>query len=151
MSMDQRILGCGNVSKEVFSLEEFELGEFQLSPRPRYHRLHPQHHDTSNKIKNWQIRHFCNNWLHTVKIGRQVIGNDAWNHICIGSDFDGLIDPVDDFKSAADYKFVFGRLVEWMPVVAQAMDIPLPAQDVQDKVRGLVFENALEFLSEYYV
>jgi len=80
----------------------------------------------------------------------EAIGDDAWNHVCVGSDFDGLIDPVNDFKSAADYKFMFGRLVEWLPVMAQATGIPLPALEVQDRARGLVFDNALGFLQEHY-
>lgn len=151
LSLDQRILGFGNVSKEIFSLEEFEPSEFRPISKPRYHRLGGDHHQTAQKLRDWQIRYFCNNWLHTVKIGMQVIGTDAWNHVCIGSDFDGLIDPVDDFRSAANYKFVFGRLVEWMPVMAQAMEIPLAPDVVQRKVTGLVHDNAIQFLQQHYL
>jgi len=151
LSLDQRILGWGNVSKEHFSEEEFVQSEFQLVNRPKYHTLSDQHHNSSQKLKDWQMRYFCNNWLHVIKIGLEVIGDDAWNHVCIGSDFDGLIDPVNDFKSAADYKFLFGRVVEWLPVIAEAMEIPLTAEAVQDKVRGLLFDNALGFLQEHYV
>ena len=151
LSLDQRILGCGNVSKEAFSMDEFKPDEFQPTKKPRYHMLAPDHHDTAKKFRDWQIRYFCNNWLHAVKIGFAVVGEDAWNHLCIGSDFDGLIDPIDDFKSAANYKFIFGRLVEWMPVMAQEMGVPVEVQDVQQRVKGLVFDNALTFLQEHYV
>lgn len=151
LSLDQRILGFGNVSKEIFSLEEFIESEFKPVPRPTYHRLDENHHNTFQKFRNWQIRYFCNNWLHAVRTGMQVIGDEAWNHICLGSDFDGLIDPIDDFKSAASYKFIFARLVEWMPLMAEAMGIEVPASDAQEKVRGLVFDNALKFLQRYYV
>jgi hypothetical protein len=150
LSLDQRILGWGNVSKEHFSEEEFVQSEFQLVKRPKYHTLSDQHHNSSQKLKDWQMRYFCNNWLHVIKVGLEVIGDEAWNHVCVGSDFDGLIDPVNDFKSAADYKFLFGRVVEWMPFVAEAMGIPLSSQEVQEKARGLVFDNALEFLQLHY-
>jgi microsomal dipeptidase-like Zn-dependent dipeptidase len=136
LSLDQRILGCGNVSKEVFSLEEFDETEFQPIRRPPYHRLSESHHDTKQKLRNWQVRYFCNNWLHVVKVGTQIIGENAWNHVCIGSDFD---------------RFIFGRLVEWMPVMAQAKEIEVPAAEVQDRVRGLVFDNALKFLQKHYL
>ena len=151
LSLDQRILGCGNVSKEHFSQQEFVQSEFQPVKKPKYHTLDAQHHNTSKKLKDWQIRYFCNNWLHVIKVGFEVVGDDAWDHVCIGSDFDGLIDPVNDFKSAADYKFLFGRVVEWLPEMAQAMGIPLPAQEVQVRARGLVFDNALGFLQKHYV
>ncbi|GJM30427.1 MAG: hypothetical protein DHS20C17_30620 [Cyclobacteriaceae bacterium] len=150
LSLDQRILGFGKASKEVFSLEEFRMDEFKPIRKPKYHRLHHGHHDTGQKIRNWQIRYFCNNWLHVVKIGQQVIGDDAWNHICIGSDFDGLIDPINDFTSAEKYKFVFARLVDWMPKMAVAMEVTVAATDVQKRVSGLVFDNALKFLEQHY-
>ncbi len=150
LSLDQRILGFGNVSKELFSQDEFDPAEFQPIRRPRYHSMVSDHHNTRQKLRNWQIRYFCNNWLHVIKVGQLAVGGNAWDHVCIGSDFDGLIDPVDDFKSASRYKFIFGRLVEWMPVVAQAMGIAVPPNEVQQKVRGLVFDNAIKFLQEHY-
>jgi microsomal dipeptidase-like Zn-dependent dipeptidase len=151
LSLDQRILGGGNVSKEIFSMEEFDPVEFQPIKKPNYHRLAVDHHNTAQKFRDWQIRYFCNNWLHAVKIGLEVIGDDAWNHLCIGSDFDGLIDPIDDFKSAAAYKLIFGRLVQWMPVVAQATGIPMAPDEVQQKVKGLVHDNAIQFLQQHYL
>lgn len=151
LSLDQRILGWGRASKEIFSIEEFEMDEFKPVPKPTYYRFLKGHHDSKQKIKNWQIRYFCNNWLHVVKVGQQVIGDNAWNHVCLGSDFDGVIDPVNDFTSAAGYRFIFGRLVEWMPVMAQAMGVEVSAGQVQERVRGLVFDNALKFLQQHYV
>lgn len=151
LSLDQRILGCGKVSKEHFSQEEFVASEFQPVKKPRYHPFVNYSQGPPEKFKDYQIRFLCNNWMHVIKVGMQAIGYNAWKHVCIGSDFDGLIDPVDDFKSAADYNFIFGRLVEWTPVMADAMDIPINPVEVQEKVKGLVFENALNFLQEHYV
>jgi len=151
LSLDQRILGWGNVSKEMFSLGEFDVREFQLVRRPSYHRFDASHHNTAQKVKDWQMRYLCNNWLHIIKVGYQEVGEQAWDRVCIGSDFDGLIDPVDDFKSAADYKFIFARLVQWMPVMAQAMELEVAPAEVQERVRGLVFDNALKFLQNHYV
>ena len=151
LSLDQRILGWGNVSREHFSQQEFVQSEFHSLKRPTYHPYVNPNQLPAEKINDWQIRYLCNNWLHVIKVGIQEIGDDAWNHVCVGSDFDGLIDPVNDFKSAADYKFLFGRVVEWLPAMAQAMGISLPAQEVQVKVRGLALDNALGFLQKHYV
>ena len=150
LSLDQRILGFGNVSKENFSMDEFLEKEFEYSKKPRYHPYVDYTKLPKKAFRDLQLRYFCNNWLHVVKVGIKKIGADAWNHICIGSDFDGLIDPLDDFKSAAHYSSLFARLVEVMPVVAQAMDLQVPPTEVQDKVRGLIFDNALSFLKEHY-
>ena len=150
LSLDQRILGYGNVSKENFSLEEFVESEFQHQKKPRYHSYVDYSELPEKAFRDYKLRYFCNNWLHVVKVGQQVIGDDAWDHICIGSDFDGLIDPVDDFKSAADFSNMFVRLVEVMPAVAQALNINLDPQDVQPRVRGLLMDNAVVFLKEHY-
>ncbi len=150
LSLDQRILGCGRVSKELFSHQEFRPAEFGFTKRPKYHVLAQGHHNTPDKLKNWQMRHFCNNWLHAVKIGRQTIGDDAWDHICIGSDFDGLINPIDDITSASDYTFLHERLVEWLPPMAKAAGLLLEPSHVKHRISGLLFSNALRFLKVHY-
>ncbi len=150
LSLDQRILGAGNVSKEVFSMQEFKSNEFQPIKRPSYHRLNPEHYKTVEDCKNWHIRHFLNNYLHIIKIGLDTIGEEAWNHVCIGSDFDGLIDPIDDMTSAANYQVLPKKLTDWFPLIAARIGILLSPHEIKEKVQKLLFDNAVNFLKTHY-
>jgi len=43
------------------------------------------------------------NILHIV----QIAGSDGWNHVCLGSDFDGMINSLDSFDSVSTYNDLF--------------------------------------------
>src|SRR5690606_13176618 len=63
----------------------------------------------------------CFNIIHIAAVGimRSTIEN-PWKHICIGSDYDGLIEPVKicpDISNIDDLKF---NLLKWLPVAADA-------------------------------
>jgi len=151
MSLDQRILGVGNVSKELFSPEEYKAGEFKDTKKPKYHVLDYERLNKPAERRKWHMRHLCNNIIHIVKVGQNVIGDDIWNHICIGSDLDGLVDTIDSFKSAKDYPNLFGDMVEQLPRVAQAAGVNLPPAQVQPKIKRIIFANAFDFLKKHYV
>lgn len=150
MSLDQRILGVGNVSKELFSPEEVETGNFAEIKKTKYHKLDYDLLNRPSEKRKWHMRHLCNNIIHIVKIGHQAIGDDIWNHICIGSDLDGLINTIDSFKSSEDYPNLFGDMVEQLPLVAAAANIHLSSTQIQTKIKQILFENALNFLKKHY-
>lgn len=56
--------------------------------------------------------HFFANILHIVKVYFDRYQSlKAWDHICVGSDSDGLIQPIDDYESAADYGTLKAELI----------------------------------------
>lgn len=146
LSLDQRILGCGNPAKELVSPDEFRENDFKPVASPVYHQLRMEDYDEPDEVKAWHLRHLCNQIMHIVKVGYPIVGDRVWDCISIGSDFDGLIDPINYTTNAADYRYLFGGMVEWLPHVALYTGIPIPPEEVQPKVRKIIGDNAAKFI-----
>ena len=43
-------------------------------------------------------------------------GSDAWKHVCIGSDLDGIIDPIDICPTASHFPHFKERLKQFIPI-----------------------------------
>jgi microsomal dipeptidase-like Zn-dependent dipeptidase len=90
------------------------------------------------------IFHLCNNILHIIKVG----GKEAWKHICIGSDFDGLINPIEGCANATRLDHLRKELKKWLPDLANK--VGLPFQNVDETVDNIMFGNAYEFLKKHF-
>ena len=109
--LDQRVLGTQKVKGEYFSKEELEYlledkiqieeGEFEEDEPVVFESFDDKEEEDELSIfnKRRHLRHICNSILHAVRIG----GARAWKQLCIGSDMDGLIDPVNNCTSVAQY------------------------------------------------
>ena len=159
--LDERVLGFRvkeEKSHEVFSSEEFEkyeeqinndLGDYQaLAIQRKFEEDNRNWYNRKYGIINKRLRHFCNNILHIVEVG----GEDAWNHISIGSDFDGLIDAINAGKNAERYN-VLARKMRRM-LVKMAKSNPgtnYYINNIRNKVDGIMHKNAERFLEKYFV
>lgn len=92
------------------------------------------------------IKHLCNNILHIVT----VAGDEAWKHISIGSDFDGLISPVQFCTDASQYTLLEQELKSRLPGMARAINGFQGISDVDRKVEGIMSGNAYRFLQRYF-
>ncbi len=92
------------------------------------------------------IKHLCNNILHIVKIG----GEEAWKHICIGSDLEGLINSVECCRTAAEYKGLRCCLIKWLPKMAMSSEDIVPITNIRQKVNDIMSGNAKRFLDNYF-
>ncbi len=97
-------------------------------------------------ISDKGIKHLCNNILHIVK----VAGNDGWRHISIGSDFDGLIDPVDSCRDATEYDRLAQNLESWLPDMAEHIPGLPSITNIDQKVHDIMSGNAYRFLQTYF-
>lgn len=162
VNLDQRILGTKPVKGEYFSIEDFKLlfstrGDddlpdgFELSDkfieeegpesRPKPIRFNKRNH----------LRHVCNTILHIVKIG----GARAWKQLVIGSDFDGLIDPVNNCISADELPGLeedLPKMLEKMIEEAKKEDpsVDFFETDLQQHVRDIMFNNGFEFMKKHF-
>ncbi|NJM25976.1 MAG: hypothetical protein HC859_11315 [Bacteroidia bacterium] len=146
LSLDQRILGCAKPSPELLSPDEYRAADFTPIAQPSYHTIRVGDYDDPQEVKAWHLRHLCNHIVHIIKIGLPLVGERAWESISIGSDFDGLIDPIDSMTNASGYRNLFAGLVEWLPQVALYAGVDLPPADVQPRVRQIIGENAAKFI-----
>lgn len=160
ISLDQRILGSNNVKGEFFSREEFkelnkhwgssiELGAFedneiefdQEFQKPKDIRLNVKKH----------LRHLVNAILHFVKVG----GADTWKHLCLGSDYDGLIDAVNNCLCINEYPNLEKDLVKMIPKsIREAKkkdpNVDFHVTDISKQVRGIMYNNAFNFLEKNF-
>jgi len=154
LNMDQRILGANRVKGEYFSSgelnyilsgykdthipEEYREGDFSDEEIVVERELNERKH----------LRHLCNNILHIVKAG----GERAWQQVCLGSDFDGLIDPINCCTDAADFPKLEKKLTEMLPkMMAEDPTHDYDDSDIAQKVRGLMYDNAVRFLKQHFV
>jgi len=63
---------------------------------------------------------FCMHLVHAVHIGNEsmawVENTTPWDHLCIGSDFDGLINPLNPYKNITKMDKMAEDLYEYLPV-----------------------------------
>lgn len=154
LNLDQRILGTQRAKGEFFSAEEFAEQHPDV-----YHELtragarklkfkgQPPSFGSIGKKKTRHLRHLCNNILHIVKVG----GPRAWQQICIGSDFDGLINPVDNCSDATQFEQLEEDLFHMLPqMMLEDASYNYDMDNVAQKVRGILYENGIRFLQKHF-
>lgn len=81
-----------------------------------------------------------------VKIG----GPDTWRHLCIGSDFDGLINPVNSCTSASHYAYLEQDMLERLHEMIKGNEAAYHVIDLRTQVRDIMYNNAMDFLSRHF-
>lgn len=97
-------------------------------------------------IFNNAIKHLCNNILHIVEVG----GAKAWKHICIGSDFDGMINPINVCRNAKKYDNLSSALKEWLLTMTNNAAINYYITDIDKQVNDIMSGNAYRFLQDNF-
>lgn len=95
---------------------------------------------------NNAVKHLCNNILHIVEVG----GQRAWKHICIGSDFDGMINPLNVCRNATNYKRLPNALKEWLPRMANNTATNYYITDIDKQINDIMSGNACRFLQDNF-
>ncbi len=63
----------------------------------------------------WSAEPFLQNLFYILNHSRTK-PYDAWHHVCIGSDLDGIIDPIDICPTASQYPYFRERLTQFIPI-----------------------------------
>ena len=154
INLDERILGNKQNKKED-KTEYFSKSEF-----PYYNAVADENRygeSWLSKVKNLIIRfftfrkdikHLANNILHIIKVG----GEKAWEHVCIGSDFDGMINPIETCRNARKFKKLERNLVKMLPKMAKSdPDTNYFLDNPTDRVMQLMYGNVKRFLDIYFL
>lgn len=162
ISLDIRILGFqqkfGFSSKkqpEYFSPPEFKK-LFGLSVRndnPIDELTEEESWVVPTKYERQPIA-FCFNIIHVLAVAKYAGVKEAWRQICIGSDFDGLIDPVKNCADSSKLGELERLMIKWLPVAAQAYVEEHAFVDrlfegkIEEIVRCILYENGKSFLNK---
>lgn len=183
ISLDARILGYEDIlgrqlpDYDYFSREDFaqlfpDLAE-QLPPL----KLEPAEEELEEKpgknrkslFSNRRKRElylFCLNILHTVAVINKMPeeerhGEEGWDYICVGSDYDGLIDSLEAANTAESLAGFEQELQFYLPRAEKAYfeehgGTPglLPGEggenSVKQVLRKLFYENGERFIREWW-
>lgn len=130
LNFDQRVMSSGSFRKNI----------------RRQNFLKP----LSTRKYNWSMVI----WNHIKYLAKKLDekGLKAWDHICIGSDYDGIINPINYFlseESMPSFKNYLLKHVSNFMNDRPGLNNPnlLPPEIIVNKIMG---ENAFEFLKRYY-
>jgi microsomal dipeptidase-like Zn-dependent dipeptidase len=105
------------------------------------------------------------NAFHIVKVIRDQRGADGWGLLALGSDYDGLINPYDNWKEVSSFadlkRDMLEYLIEQKPLHFVRDGQPIPISDAErERLLGghtppeildrIFFRNVDRFLSEYF-
>ncbi len=171
MSLDVRILGFqSEYGLQLESANEFlSTADFQTHfPQITVKNL-PQNTMESmiSEQESWLIptkedRHplaFCFNIIHIIQVGLLKTDlEEPWKNICLGSDFDGLIEPLKVAPDSASLDELEANMIKWLPVAEQAyaqenggrcIIAEKNAAALKEIVRDIMYENGHQFIERW--
>lgn len=115
------------------------------------------------KLHQEYLKIFLSNMFQIVK----AVGNEKiWNMICLGSDFDGIMDPFDSFKTSSKFKDLFEDVENFLEnpafdliIFENEHQVTLPYDRVhnlmfglspEEIIRKVSHENVRNFLERYF-
>jgi hypothetical protein len=168
ISLDVRILGWQNILGKGDKEEFLSWEDFRYFFPEKFSKLSKDKKifEESFFKPTQEERHplaMCFNILHIVAVGKMFTNVDPWKSICVGSDFDGLINPLINCRDASKFPTLEKNLLKWLPVAEEAYrkenggDALLPRTD-KDKidqaalrtiVSDIVVENGKRFMNQW--
>jgi microsomal dipeptidase-like Zn-dependent dipeptidase len=152
LNLDQRIQGHGKLKGEYFSIHEFRhvVNTQPLTIKLKESTLIEPPEEKAFNVKK-HLRYLSNVILHIVRIG----GKDAWNHICFGSDFDGMINPLNCCQNAAEYPNFITGLMKTLPDMIEKAKRKYPGsqyfeENLGEKVHRMSFQNSFDFVKKHF-
>ncbi|SOD79956.1 amidohydrolase family protein [Spirosoma fluviale] len=122
ISLDVRILGWQDLLSKGDKDEFMSAEEFRFFFPERARQLVPPAVESQLKPTR-EERHplaLCFNILHVVSVGLIRTDQKPWKQICIGSDYDGLINPVINCRDVSQLSVLEENLIRWLPVAERA-------------------------------
>jgi hypothetical protein len=134
LNFDERLLGTGMINYTE-RYQDSLRGEFQrvlptLAPANGFAPTFDEYYVAEPMLRNI--------FYIVAKSGRT--DNTAWNHLAIGSDFDGLIDPVNLCPTAQQIPMLHNKLVTYMEAFWK-----LHAGDAMFEGRDLLFGGSITY------
>lgn len=174
VNLDVRIIGFqSKIGLSASDTSEFlSTSDFQTHfPNIRLQNLEEGRFEMmQEQLESWTVptkeeRHplcLCFNIIHIVNVAMLKSKNstDPWNHICIGSDYDGMIEPMKICYNVTGIDDLEYNLLKWLPIAAKAYyeenggveSIQHELTDLnklKSKVRKIMFENGKRFVNNW--
>lgn len=113
LGVDNMISGVSNWVTDLFNAEPEELADNDFT----FTGHNPNHTAPRlNRKKRRHLLHICNTLLHVA----EVAGAEAWNYVCLGSDFDGLVDAPNNCENVAEFRDLEEHLYDMLMELIEA-------------------------------
>ncbi|MEX2591940.1 MAG: hypothetical protein WD426_04140 [Anditalea sp.] len=161
VSLDVRIVGWQNMLTKEDQMEYISVEDFKYFFPEKFHQLDLLLPD---EVESWLIpireeRHplsLCFNILHIISVSKLYSEKNPWDHVCIGSDFDGLINPIINCRNSTKSHDLGPMLLRWLPVAEEAYlkekGGPKLLDNLDNKVELVVkkflYDNGERFIKE---
>lgn len=118
-----------------------------------------------SELKDMYIKLVWSNIFHIIKVVKENRSENGWKMIALGSDYDGLIDPMDAFPEVTNFQDLQQDLIEYLQAGKEIFFSQngeahaIPATEVRDLMFGqseeeilnnILFGNTDRFLSKYF-
>ena len=99
-------------------------------------------------------------WRQIEEIAAQAYGlgytENPWSCICIGSDYDGIINPLNSFRTAASLPDLHAALIPYANAYLNGGSMVVQAAkakgwNAHDLLHMLMYKNAFDFISKHFV
>ena len=155
ISMDQRILGSVKGTLDGSRGDYFKDNEAIpiLEWRKWFEKGHleVENFNESDGKSDREIRHIyllCFHIIHAVRIGYKYmnwVGDQSpWDHICIGSDYDGLINPINDYNDVSKIGDLRRDLMRYIPLAEKKLEINNDIKIFRNSKDNVIDEVELE-------
>lgn len=78
---------------------------------------------------------------------------NPWKCICLGSDYDGVINPLNSYRDSSSITVLYNNLIVYLneywdknPIIKKKID-----QDAQDVIYDIMYKNAFDFINNNYL
>jgi len=165
LSFDQRILGFANenVLRDVTVPNDVEFistqeSAFFLGPVPEILPLHTSDEDiwTTQDFENLEpvlntllhLEFFFNNAFHILQVAKEngIAVKQAAKQICLGTDFDGLINAIDNCKNATELPAFKQQAIAKLPQLLKEARLDNEGLQVQEFIEDLFYRNGRDFV-----
>jgi len=156
ISLDQRILGSAGIAlnsirDKYFEPEYIPLQEWQKlfinGEMPGAEAIEALEGIGPTREER-HIMLLCMHIIHAVRVGYKGLawaGTDSpWKHLCIGSDFDGMINPINGIDTVLDLKKLSGELKRYLPVADKQLTTYPDIKALQYSETGKLDESFLD-------
>lgn len=140
LTLEERVLGSGQPNYKVVGYKDSVTRFIQSKG---YSLLQAE--------TFWQMQPMFRNIFHIIEYSGR---NDktAWDHLSIGSDFDGIMKPVQYCRTASEIPTLHELLKEFLPCFAEmtkkeSLMFGLSSNSIADKI---IFKNGERFILKYF-